>query len=420
MPDASAHSESQRLRIQYWCQFFWPEISAPSRRLLDFGKVWQRRGHDVTVVTGMPNHPDGVTRQGYRGRVTMSERKDGIRVQRSWVYASANAAGVRKLIGHLSFAVSSLLMSGWRGRRPNVVVVSSPTFFVAFSAWAVARLRRAAFVFEVRDLWPEAFVDLGVLSPGPVVRLLNALVLFLYRRADRVVVVTEAFAARIAGLGIPGERIVTITNGADVAWFAADVGEVAARRRRDLGLERRFVAAYIGAHGVSQGLMSVLDAAQAARDEAITFLLVGGGSERAALQSRCRERGLTNVVMLPPQPAESIREWYALADVCLVPLRDVPVFETFIPSKMFEIMAAGRPMVGAVRGEARDILERSGAAVLVSPEDPVALLDAVRSLVDAPQRCREMGAAGRAFVARHYSREALGARYERVLSEVAR
>ena len=164
------------------------------------------------------------------------------------------------------------------------MIASSPTFFAAYSAWIVARARRAAFVLEVRDLWPEAFVGLGVLQRGHVTRLLEELARFLYRRSDRIVVVTESFAGRIAEQGIPAAKITTITNGADIDWFTADVSDVATALRRRLGLDQRFVVAYIGAHGVSHGLRSVMEAAARCSDERVVFLFVGDGSEKAALE----------------------------------------------------------------------------------------------------------------------------------------
>jgi hypothetical protein len=416
MPEGRVLAVSPQLRIAYWCQFFWPEVSAPSRRLLDFGRVWRELGHEVTIVTGMPNHPTGIVPSRYRRKLLASEEKDGLRVLRSWIYASPNQAGAKKLFGHVSFALTSLI-SGLRLGPTDVVIASSPTFFAAYTAWITARTRRAAFVLEVRDLWPEAFVGLGVLRRGRTTRALEELARFLYRRSDHIVVVTESFAGRIAAQGIPASKITTITNGADIEWFAADVSDAAQRLRRHLGLEHKFVVAYIGAHGVSHGLRSVMEAAARCANPRVAFLLVGDGSEKATLEKYRTENNLANVVMLPSQPAESIREFYALADVCLVPLRDIPLFEAFIPSKMFEIMAVGRPIIGSLRGEAQRILEQSGAALIVPPESADALLDAIEVLERSPERRAAMAAGGPPFAAAHYSRRALGERYASLLTE---
>jgi glycosyltransferase involved in cell wall biosynthesis len=366
----------------------------------------------------MPNHPTGIVRPPYKGRLVMSESKDGLRILRSWSYVSPNRAGVRKLLGHLTFAATALILSGPRLRKTDVVIVSSPTFFVVFSAWITARLRRAKFVFEVRDLWPEVFVDLGALKPGRIFRVLQAFSRFLYRRADLVVVVTEPFRDRIIRQGIAATKVAVVSNGADIEWFKQDVHEAARARRRELGLDGRFTIGYVGAHGVSHGLMAVLRAAELSRnDPGICFLLVGDGSERGSLETYAREKGLTNVLMLPGQPPDSVREFYALSDACLVPLRDIALFETFVPSKMFEIMAAGRPIIGSVKGEARRILERSGSAVLIDPEAPEALVGAANELRRLTAAVRtEMGSRGQAFVAANYSRQALAAKYGALLA----
>jgi hypothetical protein len=367
----------------------------------------------------MPNHPTGIIPNAYRRKFLANEEKDGLRVLRSWLYASPNQAGAKKLVGHVSFALTSLI-SGARLGTTDVVIASSPTFFAAYSAWIVARSRRAVFVLEVRDLWPEAFVGLGVMQRGRITRVLEELAQFLYRRSDRIVVVTDSFAERIAAQGIPASKITTITNGADIEWFAADVSEAATSLRHQLGLEHKFVVAYIGAHGVSHGLKSVLEAAARCSNERVAFLLVGDGGERAMLARYRVDNNLANVVMLPSQPAESIREYYALADVCLVPLRDIPLFEAFIPSKMFEMMAAGRPIIASLKGEAQRILERSGAALVIPPESPDALLDAIEVLERSPERREAMSAAGRRFADAHYSRRVLGERYAALLTEATR
>lgn len=409
------------MRIVYWCQFYWPEISAPSRRIEDMSAVWQRTGHEVTIVTGMPNHPTGIVPSQYRGKLRARERHRGAMVLRSWVYACPNQAGIRKLANHLSFALTSGLLSGPFMGGADVVILSSPTIFAAFPAWLTARIRRATFVLEVRDLWPEIFVDLGVLRKGLVFRLLQSMSRFLYRHADLVVPVTEGFAESIVAQGTPATKVSVVTNGADVGEFGADVTKAALKIRRDLRLESRFVVAYVGAHGVSQGLLALLDVASLLRGtEDVHFLFIGDGAEKSALSAACQDLGLTNVTLLPQQPAASIREYYGAADVCLVPLRDVPLFDSFLPSKMFEIMAAGRPIIGSVRGEARRILTASGAALLADPERSDQIAAAVLELRGSPRRRAEMSSAGRKFVTESFSREALALRYAELIAGAAR
>ncbi len=407
------------MKILIVTHYFPPEIGAPQARLSDFARMWTQAGQDVTVLTGMPNHPTGVVPPEYRHRLRMSESVDGYRVLRSWLYATPNEGIVRKTLGHLSFMVSSVLL-GWRRiGRPDVIVVSSPTFFSIASAWLLARAKRARLVVEVRDLWPAIFVELGVLTNRHVIRILERLELAAYRAADVVVVVSEGFKQHIVDRGIPSQKVVTIRNGADIERFRPD-HPIPAGMRQQLGAqEGEVLVLYIGAHGISQGLRSVVDAAAELVDKPIHVTLVGEGAEKQAVVERVRELGLTNVTCLPGVPREAVADVIAAADICLVPLRDVPLFSTFIPSKIFEFLAAGRPVIGAVTGEPATILKDAGADV-VPPEQPKALADAIAQLAADPGCREELATRGRAFVEAEFDRRGLAARYREHLEYVVK
>jgi glycosyltransferase involved in cell wall biosynthesis len=242
--------------------------------------------------------------------------------------------------------------------------------------------------------------------------------MFLYRRAARVVVVTHAFKDILVRRGLPEDKVSVITNGVDLDTFVPAPRDTSLRATHDLG--DACVVLYIGAHGISQALPSLLEAARLLGDRRdIRFVFVGEGAEKTLLMERAAALGLRNVLFLPGQPKATMPEWYATADVALVPLRNIPLFETFIPSKMFEILACERPIVGSVKGEARAILVKSGGAIVVDPEDGAAVADAVRQLADDPARRARLGAAGRAFVAAQYNRSALAAAYLALLSAAA-
>jgi glycosyltransferase involved in cell wall biosynthesis len=257
-------------------------------------------------------------------------------------------------------------------------------------------------------------VDLGLMRPGPGVQLLRALTRFLYQRASRVVVVTESFAERIAQQGVPRSKLAVIPNGADTRLFNPGVDGHPVRQ--EFNLDGRFVVAYVGAHGLSHGLGAILDAAGAQPE--VTFLMVGDGADRDRLLAERNRRGLYNVVMHDSVARSQVPGIYAAADACLVPLRDVPIFETFVPSKLFEMLAAGRPVIGAVRGEARSILSRSGGAIVVDPERGDQLAQAIEQLRGDSQLRADLGRRGREFAVRHYDRDALAARYLDLLREV--
>ncbi len=402
------------MRIAYVCHYFVPEPAAPAARVHEFARAWVQAGHAVSVITTFPNHRLGHVPAAYRGRWWATEGLDGIPLCRSWLYAVPNRGVGRRGLDHLSFMLTAVLFGLPRLGPVDVVLASSPTLFSALSAWLMACVRRVPFVLEVRDLWPEAIVGLGLMRPGPAVRVLEGLAQFLYRQAALVVVVTEAFADHLADQGVPRRKLAVVPNGADTCLFSPEAD--GAQARRALGLDGIFVVAYIGSHGLSHGLGAVLDAA--ARQPDVTYLLVGDGADRERLLAERDRRGLRNVVMRPSVDKAQVPGLYAAADVCLVPLRDVPIFDAFVPSKLFEMLAAGRPIVGAVRGEARDILSRSGGALLVEPERGDQLAEAVDRLrADSPLRA-ELARNGRAFAVAHYDRDTLAAKYLELLGSV--
>jgi glycosyltransferase involved in cell wall biosynthesis len=399
--------------------YYPPEVGAPQARLSELAKAWSRLGDDVTVLTGLPNHPTGIIHEAYRGKLRMREDIDGVGVVRTWVYATPNEGFLRKTIGHVSFMLSSVLF-GLRGLGPpDVVIVSSPTFFSIFSAWVIARIKRAALVVEVRDLWPGIFVELGVLKNRTVIRVLETLELASYRAADAVVTVTHGFREDIVSRGIDAAKVHVIPNGVEVDRFANPEGDTDAIREQLGARPDETLVLYSGAHGISHALLRIADAADRLRDAPVHIAFVGEGATKAELAARVRELGLENVSMHPSVPSEQMPALVAAADICLVPLRDVPLFSTFIPSKMFEYMAARRPIVASVRGEAASILERAGA-VVVEPEDADAIADAIRKLAADPALRESIGSDEQRFVAGHYDRRTLARAYHDILDDVLR
>jgi glycosyltransferase involved in cell wall biosynthesis len=432
------------MRVLIVTHYFPPETGAPQARLSALAATWAADGDDVTVLTGMPNHPTGVLPPTYRRAVLRRERAAGYRVVRTWLYATPNEGVARKTLGHLSFMASSVLL-GWRASGPaDVVVVSSPTFFSIGSGWLLARLKRARLVVEVRDLWPAIFVELGVLTSRRVIWLLERLELAAYAAADQVVVVSEGFRADLIRRGVPAAKVHTISNGADPERFTpATAASPELRARLGAGPGDCLVL-YAGTHGISQALPVIADAAAALAGAAperaafdgrapegvafdgrapggpaipggaIRFAFVGDGADQHRLERRIAELGLRDVTLLPGVPSAEMPELLAAADICLVPLRRVPLFATFIPSKMFEYLAAGKAVIGSVTGDAARILAEAGA-VVVPPEDSVSLAAAIGALAAAPELRARMGQDGRAFVERRYDRATLAREYRKIL-----
>lgn len=405
------------MTIIYICHYFAPEIGAPSARIFEMARQWVSAGHTVKVVTCFPNHPTGIIPPEYREKKFQKELLDGIEVYRNWVYATPNEGFVKKILGHLSFMFSSVIFSTRKLGSADVIIVSSPTFFSIFSAWYISRVKRIPFVLEVRDLWPAALVELGVLTNRTIINVLEKIEMWFYQEAKAIVNVTHTFCDYMANRGVPREKLFTITNGVDHARFYPQSHDTQFRIKHTL--QDKFVVLYTGAHGISQALGRILDAAERCADiPSIKFVFIGEGAEKAALVKRANDTGLVNVLFLPSVTKKEMAEVYASADVCLVPLRDIPLFKTFIPSKMFEIMACGRPIIASVAGEAAEILAKSGGAIVTPPENVDMIVQAIHTLVNNPALVQQLGESGHDYALQNYTRSALANEYLDLLQSV--
>lgn len=405
------------MKIVIVTHYFPPEVGAPQARLGDFARLWAGTGHDVHVVTGMPNHPTGRVPPEYRGKIRLHERGDGYDITRCWLYATPNEGIVKKTLGHLSFMSTASVLGFRRIGRPDIIVVSSPTFFSIGAAWVLSLFKRSKLVVEVRDLWPAIFVELGVLTNRPLIRLLEVLEMAAYRAADAVVVVSEGFRAQLIDRGVAPAKVHTIRNGVDLDRFrpADDPDPV---WRAELAGDAEVLALYIGAHGISQGLTTVVDAAALLDNGGVRVALVGDGADRQRVETHLAQLGIGNVTMRPSVARDDVAAVVATADICLVTLRDIPLFTTFIPSKIFEFLGAGKAVIGAVAGEPAQILRDAGA-VVVPPEDSAALAAAIRELAADPDRRTQMGVEARRFVEANFDRAKLAERYEQIFDELA-
>lgn len=403
------------MRIIFFSHYYPPEVNAPASRTAEHARVWARAGHDVVVVTCAPNHPGGKIYPGYDNRLFLTEVIDGVRVVRVWTLIAANEGFLLRTLNYLSYAVSASVAFVWL-KRPDVVVSTSPQFFCGLVGLVARTLKRTPWVLEIRDLWPESIVTVGAMRKGLLIRALERLETLAYRQADRIVSVTDSFAPHIAERCGGPEKIAIIKNGADLSRFSGTVD--AAEAKAHLGLQGRFVAAYVGTHGMAHGLETILEAAELLRaSPEIVFLLVGDGAERRKLLRSKEERRLANVVMLEQQPKEAMPGVWAATDVSLILLRRDELFKTVLPSKMFEAMAMRRPIVLGVEGEARRLLEEARAGLSITPQSARELANAVLRLSFDRDLATRFGAAAYAHVREHYDRAKLATRYLDVLDE---
>jgi colanic acid biosynthesis glycosyl transferase WcaI len=405
--------------VGYLVQQFPPEVGAGPARVSELALRWQRHGARVTVITGMPNRPEGRIHAPYRGKLFMSEEWHGVRVLRSWLYASPRHGFTRTLANNLTFMATGMAHAATQTGKLDVLIASSPPFFVHVAGMAVRPFRRVPIVLEVRDLWPDYLIGMGAVR-GPAARALLALERRMLGAAAHVVAVTESFRQRVIEKGVPPERVTLIPNGVDPRLYFREVpgGHDLAWRASP----EEFVVGYLGNFGAGQDLTSVLQAADLLRAEpGLRFVLVGDGTDRERVLGRAAELRLSNVSIHPPIPKEQTRGFYNSCDACLVPLANIDALQEAIPSKIFEAMACERPVLASVAGEAAAVVERSGAGVVVPPGCAVGIAAAVRRLRSMTVEARDdMGARGRAYVVEHHARDRMAERYLDVLRDAAR
>jgi glycosyltransferase involved in cell wall biosynthesis len=376
-------------------------------------------GHQVTVITEIPNHPKGIIFEGYRGRAVLRTREDGIEVLRVWIYTSPRKTFVRRILFYNTYMINAILTGLFLARgRYDVIFATSPPLPVVLSACVVSRLRRCPYVMDVRDIWPAVGVILGEIRGQAVIRAAEQLERFLYRKASAITCVTRSFVDDVVNKGANPHKVYFLPNGTIPELF--NPKRVDGHLRRRLGLEGKFVIGFCGNHGVAQGLPEVLEAARLLKeDDRFCFLFIGEGPVKPRLLEMKERHDLRNVLLLPQVPITEITPFINVADVMLVPLKRDGIFTAFIPSKMFDFMACGKPIVLGVDGEARAILEASGGGVYVEPDNPQALASTLTAFFTNPDLLSEMGRRGREYVLQHYLRDQQAKRLEDILASVA-
>ncbi|CAG0956788.1 2-deoxystreptamine glucosyltransferase [Gammaproteobacteria bacterium] len=404
------------MHILFLTDNFPPEVNAPASRTFEHCREWVRAGHRVTVITCAPNFPKGQVYPGYRNRLWQSEDMDGIRVVRVWTYITANQGFIKRILDYQSFMVSAVLASPFVG-GVDVVVGTSPQLFTVCAAYAVSVLKRIPFVFELRDLWPESIKAVGAMRNPALFNLLEKLELFLYRKAARIVSVTQSFRRILAKRGVDADKIHVITNGVDIARFQPQPKD--AELVKALGLEGQFVAGYIGTHGLAHGLETLLQAALELRGDPFRFLFLGDGARKEELMGQARALGLDNVVFLDSVPKDQVVRYWSLLDVSVIHLKKTDLFTTVIPSKLFESMGMGIPVLHGVAGESADIVRQEDVGLVFEPEDAGQLAAQLRRLQADPALYEKLRA-NALTAARHYDRAGLAGRMLALLEETQR
>ena len=404
------------MRILFLSHYFPPEVNAPASRTYEHCRQWVKDGHQVTVVTCAPNHPRGKVYGGYKNRLYFTEVVEGIKVVRVWTYVTANEGFFKRTANYVSYMVAAIIAAPFL-HSTDVVLSTSPQFFNGLAGYFVSRIKRAPWILEIRDLWPESILAVGAIRNKTIIRMLEYLEMFAYRKADRIVPVTDAFAQYMIDKGIDGAKIEVIKNGVDLDFYQLRTRDIALQR--ELGIEDKFVASYFGTHGMAHHLETILEAADKLRQHSdIVFLLVGDGAEREHILSMRDEMDLDNVIMLGQQSKEKMPDFWAISDVSLVLLKKMDLFKTVIPSKIFESMAMKKPVILGVEGESRELLETAKGGVAIEPENSRQLADSMLQLAQNTGLCEELGDNGRVFVARFYDRNKLARRYAELITSL--
>jgi len=406
------------VKILYVSQYFPPEMGAPAARVAELSRYWAQDRHEVTVLTGFPNHPTGIVPAEYRPkfrRLIAREKTNGVNVVRTWLLPFPNRRTYERMLNYSSFSLSAAA-TGLFTERPDVVIASSPQLLVGLSGWWLARCKRARFIFEVRDLWPESLAAVGVGSADSLVyRSLGRIARFLYRNSDHIVVVTPAFKEYLVQhWQIPPTKLSVIENGVEADVFSP---RTESQLLTELDADGKFVVSYIGTMGIAHGLEMLVEAAAQLQVSApnILFVLVGEGAEKEQLVSLTRSSGLTNLRFVDQQSREKIPAYICASDACVVLLKKNEIFKTVIPSKMLEFMSCARPVILGVEGQARKILEEAGAGICVEPGNPAELAEAILRLAGDEQLRETLGRNGRRHVLQYFSRRQTAMAYLDVL-----
>jgi glycosyltransferase involved in cell wall biosynthesis len=408
------------MRILFLTDNFPPEVNAPASRTFEHCREWVSAGHEVIVITCAPNFPAGRVFDGYRNRLWQTERMDGIEVIRVWSFITGNEGFLLRVIDYISFMVTSFIASLFV-RRVDVIIGTSPQFFTACAAHMVGFVKRRPWIFELRDIWPESIRAVSAMKDGMLLKLLEKLELHLYRKAFAVVSVTNAFKANLIARGIDGDKIHVVTNGVDTARFKPMAKDPDLVSR--LGLEGKFVAGYIGTHGLAHGLDTLVEAAallnRVPERNRIHILMLGGGAQRERLKASAEAKGLTNITFLDSVSKDEVVRYWSLLDTSIVHLKRDELFKTVIPSKIFECMGMGIPILHGVEGESAGIVQDEGVGIGFEPENAEELVEKLRLLAEDEGLRRRLAEAGPS-AARRYRRSYLAERMLAIVERVAR
>jgi len=375
------------LRILFLTDNFPPEVNAPATRTFEHCQEWIKKGHQITVITCAPNFPHGKLYNGYKNKLYQCELISEIKVIRVWSYMSSNSGFAKRVIDYLSFAFMSFFIGIFQ--KHDIIIATSPQFFTTWSGWAISKIRRKPWIFELRDLWPESIKTVGVMKQGYIINLLEKIELGLYKSCNRVVAVTDAFKNNLIARGIENNKIEVVTNGSNMELFYPRKVDISLLK--SLGLEGKFVVGYIGTHGMAHNLDFIIKAIEKISDSDVHFLFIGDGAMKSKIVKTSKELQLKNISFLDSVSKDEVPRYLSIIDISLAPLKKDDNFKTVIPSKIFESSAMQIPILLGVQGQAQEILEKYGAGVCFEPDNEKDFIEKLSALKDISfyQKCQD-------------------------------
>lgn len=369
------------MHILFLTDNFPPEVNAPASRTFEHCREWVKTEHRVTIITCVPNFPQGQPYPGYKNKLWQIETIEGIRVIRVWSYITANSRFVRRILDYISYMISATIASIFV-RKVDLVVGTSPQLFTAVAAYLVGLLKSKPYVFELRDLWPESIKAVGAMRDSKVIQVFELLELFLYRKAACIIPVTHSFKKVLVNRGIDANKIHVVTNGVDVSRYSPQIKDK--KLISKFQLQDKFVVGYIGTHGMAHALETILKAAKLLSDkndnDSIHFVLLGNGAKKVELMRLAEEMQLDNVTFFDSVLKDEVVRYWSLLDVSIIHLKRTPLFQSVIPSKLFESMGMGIPVLCGVEGESAEIVNSDKVGLTFIPENETDLIDKLTTL----------------------------------------
>jgi glycosyltransferase involved in cell wall biosynthesis len=402
------------VHILFLTDNFPPEVNAPATRTFEHCQEWIKKGHQITVITCVPNFPHGKVYAGYKNKFYQSETVNKIRVIRVWSYMSSNSGFSKRVLDYFSFACMSFFVGIFQ--KHDVIIATSPQFFTTWSGWALSKIRRKPWIFELRDLWPESIKTVGAMKQGRVIDLLEKIELGLYKSCNKVVAVTDAFKNNLITRGIRKDKIEVITNGSNMELFYPR--EADTHLLNSLDLKGKFVVGYIGTHGMAHSLDFIVRSIARVSDPSIHFLFIGDGAMKRKIVKISKELQLKNISFIDPVSKDEVPRYLSIIDISLAPLKKDDNFKTVIPSKIFESSAMQKPTLLGVQGQAQEILDKYGAGICFEPENEVDFIEKLSILRDVSfhQKCQD----GCADLAADYDRKKLADKMLDVIDKIVK